>query len=123
MTYQDLRDISFILNQPHAWGIKSRIINFNRIPVTIHVNSTLKTKDNNVLWEGHSFQRNVRYCHQAHPMYFDYNEFKQFNYPYGGFDLILHITIPETETDITIVHHGYFIGIFAIIFNPYGERI
>ena len=93
------------------------------MPVTIYVNSTLKTKDNEVLWEGYGFQRNVRHRDQSHVPYFNYDDFKNFDYPYGSFDLILNIHVPETETDITVVHHGYFIGIFAIIFNPFGERI
>jgi hypothetical protein len=101
----------------------SQITNLNRETVTICVNSTCKTREGEILWEGYGFSRNIRYSHKMDNKYFNYDEFKDFNYRFGFFDLILDIHVPETETDLTIVHHGLLLGIFSIIFNPFGKVI
>jgi hypothetical protein len=122
-TYQELWDFFDLYYQPHSWGIMSQITNLNREKVTIYINSTCKTKDGKILWEGYGFSRNIRYRDKMDDKYFNYDEFIDFNYRFGFFDLILDIYVPETETDITIIHHGLFLGIFSIIFNPFGEMI
>jgi hypothetical protein len=54
---------------------------------------------------------------------FDQFEWKKWDYSFGLFDYFLELHVQETNSDITVVFHGFVFGIGAIIFNPDGELV
>ena len=54
--------------------------------------------------------------------YFLPEDWVQVDFTFGRFDFIFDLEIPETDTDITVVFHGFmWIRMGAIILNPNGE--
>jgi hypothetical protein len=98
--------------------------NNNDIPISINQHVTVTGRDGQILYDyDHNYPFKLNAHWSGDSQFMRRIELKNIGYMFGPIDITFYFKIPDDNSSVTLLFHGFIFNIGAVIFNRNGEKI